>query len=170
MVNAASKTIYYASNEGNPLEQQIWQVGFDGQRKQLSSGAGFHEGNFAPSGAAYVDSFSTIMEPPRLSLCETGGKCKEFWTNRGLERYKLRAPEQVEAKAADGTTLYATLLLPASETKARASETKTKDGETKAADAETKASIPLIVNPYGGPGPQTVVNKWSSSLLFDEVY
>ena len=31
------------------------------------------------------------------------------------------------------------------------------------------ASVPLIVNPYGGPGAQTVVNRWSDSLLFDEL-
>jgi dipeptidyl-peptidase-4 len=29
--------------------------------------------------------------------------------------------------------------------------------------------VPLIVNPYGGPGPMTVVDKWSDSLLFDEL-
>jgi dipeptidyl-peptidase 4 len=52
-------------------------------------------------------------------------------------------------KAHDGTTLYATLLLP--------------EGATAA------ASVPLIVNPYGGPGPQTVCNRWSDALLFDEV-
>ena len=61
----------------------------------------------------------------------------------------LRAPEQLEVKAHDGTTLYATLLLP--------------DGATNA------ASVPLIVNPYGGPGPQTVANHWADSLLFDEL-
>ncbi len=31
------------------------------------------------------------------------------------------------------------------------------------------AFVPLIVNPYGGPGAQTVNNKWSDSLLFDEL-
>ena len=31
------------------------------------------------------------------------------------------------------------------------------------------SSVPLIVNPYGGPDVQTVVNRWSDSLLFDEL-
>jgi dipeptidyl-peptidase 4 len=35
-VDHAAKLIHYASNEGNPLEQQLWQVDFDGERKQLS--------------------------------------------------------------------------------------------------------------------------------------
>ena len=89
------------------------------------------------------------MDPPSLSLCNGGGKCSTFWQTRALEPYRLRAPEPLEVKAHDGTVLYATLLLPAS--------------------AADPASVPLIVNPYGGPGPQTVVNKWGDSLLFDEL-
>ena len=42
----------------------------------------------------------------------TPGKCRVFWQTRALEAYRLRAPEQLEVKAHDGTTLYATLLLP----------------------------------------------------------
>jgi dipeptidyl-peptidase 4 len=29
--------------------------------------------------------------------------------------------------------------------------------------------VPLIVNPYGGPGEPTVANRWSDGLLFDEL-
>ncbi len=149
LVDAAHKAVYYTSNEGNPLEQQVWEVAFDGKRKQITAGAGFHEANFSLTGAAFVDTWSTRLEPPRLSLCQTGGKCTLFWSNRGLEPYKLRAPEPIEVKAKDGSPLYATLLLPA--------------------NAAGMASVPLIVNPYGGPGPQTVVNKWADGLLFDEL-
>jgi hypothetical protein len=40
-VDAAAKVIRYVSNEGNPLEQQLWQVDFAGEKKQLSSGRDF---------------------------------------------------------------------------------------------------------------------------------
>jgi dipeptidyl-peptidase-4 len=150
LVDAAHKTVYYTSNETNPLEQQLWQVGFDGKRKQLTTAPGYHDLNFSPTGAAFVDKRSTALTPPELSLCKTGGECRVFWSNRGLEPYKLREPQQLEVKAKDGSTLYATLLLPANQTAA--------------------ASVPLIVNPYGGPGPQSVVNRWGGdSLLFDEL-
>jgi dipeptidyl-peptidase-4 len=73
-----------------------------------------------------------------------------FWQTRALEPYRLRAPAQFEVKAHDGSTLYATLLLP--------------EG------AATAASVPLIMNPYGGPGPQQVSNRWGNdSVLFDEL-
>lgn len=149
LLDVKGKKIYYASNEGNPLQQQLWQVDFDGKRTQLTTGAGYHDGNFAPNGSAFVDKFSTEMTPPQLSLCQVGGKCNIFWSGGGLEPYKLREPENLEVKAKDGTTLYATLLLPAG--------------------ATNPASVPLIVNAYGGPGIQTVQNKWSDSLFFDEL-
>ena len=150
LVDDKHKLVYYSSNEGNVLGQQEWQVGFDGQRKQLTSGSGYHDVNFAPTGGEFVDKYSTRMTPPRLSLCQTGGKCTVFWADGGLERYGLRAPEQLEVKAKDGTTLYATLQLPPGK--------------------DAPGSVPLIVNPYGGPGPQTVVDRWGGDgFLFDQV-
>jgi dipeptidyl-peptidase 4 len=152
-VDHESKLIRYASNEGNPLEQQLWQVSFAGERKKLTSGAGTHDGNFAPTGGGFVDKQSALMEPPSVWLCQqvesAASRCNEFWSTRAAEPYRLRAPERLEVKAHDGTTLYATLLLP--------------DGVT------GPASVPLIVNPYGGPGPQTVANRWGDGLLFDEL-
>ena len=148
------KQVYFSSNEGNVLGQHVWQVGFDGQRKALTEGPGYHDGIFADSGGAWVDTFSTRMTAPQLSLCREGGECKTFWSTRALDSLGLRPPEQLEVKAADGTTLYATLMLP--------------EGAT------APASVPLIVNPYGGPGPQTVIDRygdnfWADNLLFDQL-
>jgi dipeptidyl-peptidase-4 len=148
-VDPAARLVFYQSNEGNVLEQQLWQVSFDGERKQLSAGAGFHTGNFAPVGGAFADRQSSSMEAPTVRLCAEPGKCNVIWSTRALEPYHLRAPEQLEVKAHDGSTLYATLLLP--------------EG------VATPASVPLIVNPYGGPGPEPVANRWDDSLLFDEL-
>ncbi len=69
-------------------------------------------GNFAPAGGAFVDRQSARIDPPTLRLCQAAGKCNVFWQTRAMESYHLRAPEQLEVKAHDGTTLYATLLLP----------------------------------------------------------
>ena len=148
-VDHARKLVYYASNEGDPLEQQVWQVSFDGDRKQLSTGAGSHQPEFAPTSDAFSDKYSSLMNAATFQLCRSGSKCNVYWTTHALNAYHLRAPEKLEVKANDGTTLYATLLLPAED--------------------KSAASVPLIVNPYGGPGPQDVANRWSDSLLFDEL-
>ena len=154
-VDSAKKLIRYASNEGNPLQQQLWQVSFAGERKQLTTAPGFHDGNFVPQGASFVDKHSTLVDPPKLELCDAEDKCKVIWATHALDAYHLRAPEQLEVKAHDGATLYATLLLP--------------EGPANATGATGPTSIPLIVNPYGGPGVQDVTNRWGDGLLFDEL-
>jgi dipeptidyl-peptidase-4 len=148
-VDPERKEIYYASNESSPLDQQIWQVGFDGERKQLTTGTGHHGAIFTPIGGSFTDKFSSRMEPPVLELCAVGTKCMAFWASHAIDAYDLRAPEQLEVKANDGITLYATVLLPEKST--------------------GTASVPLIVNPYGGPAVQTVLNMWGDGMMFDEL-
>jgi dipeptidyl-peptidase-4 len=151
-VDTANKLVYYTSNEGGVLDKQVWQVTFAGERKQLSAEAGTHavdDGNFSPVSASYVTKYSTALTPPELEYCKTGGPCAPFWVNHGYDAFQLTAPQHLEVKAHDGTTLYATLLLP--------------QGVT------NPASVPLIVNPYGGPGPLSVGNEWNRTTLFDEL-
>ncbi len=146
-LDAKNKLVDYVSNEGNPLEKQLWEVSFDGQRRQLSSGAGVHEGSFAPAGAAFTDRQSARTMPPVLRICAGAGKCSVFWQSHALDAYHMVEPKVLQVKAHDGTTLYATLLVP---------------------EGAAKASVPLITNPYGGPGEQMVINNWGG-LLFDEL-
>ena len=148
-VDPEHKEIEYASNEGSALDQQVWQATFDGERKQLTTGAGNHDADFAPTGSRFTDKYSSRMEPPVLDLCAVGSKCATFWASHSIDAYGLHGPEQLEVKAHDGTTLYGTLLLPE--------------------NMSAAASVPLIVNPYGGPAVQTVLNRWSDALLFDEL-
>jgi dipeptidyl-peptidase-4 len=163
-VDIARKIVDYASNEGDPLEQQLWQANFNGERRQLSEGAGFHQATFSPDGGAFIDKFSTRMTPPVMRVCRTTDKagdkpgeksgadsCRVFWETHALDSYHLHPPEQFEVKAHDGTTLYATLLLP------------------EGASSTNPAGTPLVVNPYGGPHDQIVTNHWSGALLFDEL-
>jgi len=152
-IDAGRQRVYYASNEGNATEQQLWQVSFDGERKQVTTQAGFHEADFAPAGGAFVDRFSDWLTPTTSSICSVDGSCHLFWSTHAMDAYHLRAPEPLEVKASDGTMLYGTILLPEGP----------KDGSRPDA-----ASVPLIVNPYGGPAVQTVLNKWGGDgFLFD---
>jgi dipeptidyl-peptidase-4 len=168
-VDPARKIVTYASNEGNPLEQQTWEVTFNGERRQLSAGAGFHDASFAPDGKTFADKYSTRATTPVIRICPVANvaqtdpiaaqvahagpasaqNCRVFWETHTLDSYQLRLPQPLEVKAHDGTTLYATLLMPSGST--------------------NPATVPLIVNPYGGPHGQEVVNQWNDNLLFDNV-
>ena len=148
-VDPSRKEVLYSSNEGDPQDRQAWKVSFGGERTRLTEGAGFHDVQFASIGGNYADKFSTRKNPPVVQMCGVGTSCVAFWGSNAVEELALRAPTPMEAKAKDGTVLYGTLLMPA--------------------NAAGAGSVPLIVNPYGGPYVQTVVNRWSDSVLFDEL-
>ena len=154
-VDPARKLVAYASNQGNPLEQQIWEVNFNGESRPLSAGEGFHNATFSPDGNVFTDTYSTLATTPIVRLCHAAAEpasaenCRVFWQTHVLGGYRVKTPVQFEVKAHDGTTLYATLLMPSG--------------------SANPATVPLIVNPYGGPHAQEVVNQWHDNLLFDNV-
>jgi dipeptidyl-peptidase-4 len=149
-VDAAHSTIYFSSNEGDPISSNTWKVDIKGNRAPLTTGAGSHHINLSPDGSHYVDSFSNLTTTGTVSLCQSGGSCNQLWSRASLESAHLSAPRIITTTAHDGkTTLYSVLILP--------------EG------AKDPASVPVIVNPYGGPGPMTVTNGWSDEYLFDEL-
>lgn len=149
-IDPKTQMVYYVSNEGDPRQQQIWQIRLDGSgKKQISQQRGVHDSDFAPAGGWYVDTWSTTMNPPQVSVCHVQQGCHVFWQSRSIDEYALKAPIVLELKPHDSPTLYGTLLLP---------------------DSTAPASVPLIVNPYGGPHAQSVQDKWGQvSFLFDQI-
>jgi dipeptidyl-peptidase-4 len=110
--------------------------------------------DFDPKNAKYyVDDYSAVTTAPSASLCSVGGSCTPFWQAHSPEAYNLLTPKFVEFKAADGTTtLQGMILLPPA------------GGQMNAG-----GKAPLIVNPYGGPGAQTIRNAWLGADLFDQI-
>ena len=151
-VDEKAGIVYYISNEGDPREQQVWSVKLDGSdAKQLTQAHGVHKPEFSPDARRYADNFSNVKTPPMVAMCSVSGTtCQTFWHPVLNPEYKLMAPRQLTLKASDGTTLYASLMLPPGE--------------------HANGSVPLINNPYGGPHAQTVENSWGGrTTLFDQV-
>jgi len=150
-VNEVTHTVYYLSNEGDPRQRQIWAIGLTGEGKhQVSHSGEWHEPVFSLNTNFFADTFSSVMTPPVVDLCRRETDCQAIWKAPTLD-VVLTPPLALEFKAADGaTTLYGRLALPPGKTAA--------------------ASVPLIVNPYGGPHVQTVNGKWNvRERLFDQV-
>ncbi|MDR3747730.1 MAG: DPP IV N-terminal domain-containing protein [Acidobacteriota bacterium] len=145
--------VYFSANEGDWRQENVFSVGLDGQGfRRVSKGNGTHTADFEPKDAKYyVDRYSAVMTPPAVSLCAVNGACKAFWKPHSVEGYSLLAPKFVDFKAADDTTLLGQILLPVS------------------GPMVAGGKVPLIVNPYGGPGVQSVRDAWIGGDLFDQV-
>ena len=145
------ETIFYTSTEGSPLDKNLWSIALDGtQKHRITNTPGVHDTDLSPDGTHFVDFSSAPTTRPTTSLCDTA-HCTTFWTMTSFAPTGVTT-ELVTLKAADGvTTLYGYLTQPA----------------THAA----KASIPLILNPYGGPTPVAGINNaWPGhTVLFDSL-
>jgi dipeptidyl-peptidase-4 len=146
-VDEARKLVYYVSNEGSPLENQLWRVGLDGANKtRLSTNKGVRTINMSPTAGYYTESFSSITTPPATTIHAADGAQIAVLRepDRSVEdKYELLPAEFVQLKAADGTPLYARLIRPAG--------------------FHADRKYPAIVMVYGGPGAQSVRNVWSGA-------
>ena len=99
-----------------------------------------------------MDDYSNLTTPPSISLCTVDGRCNPFWKARSVAAYNLLTPKLVDFKAADGTTMLGgAILLP----------------ESGAMMANGK--VPLILNPYGGPGVPDIPDTWGEIGFFDQI-
>jgi dipeptidyl-peptidase-4 len=155
-VDESAGTVYFVANAGDLRQRQLFAVKLDGsgQMQKISREPGTHGVAMADNAKYYVDTFSASAAPPRMSVCKLDGTCTAFWEARSVEQYNLPGPKRLELKAADSTTtLYGTLLLPPADV-----------------IAAHGGKVPLVNNPYGGPGAQNVVDKWGGpNYLFDVI-
>ena len=146
-VDEPRQTLYFVSSEASPLERQLYSIKLSGRdRRRISQGAGTHTISMSPGTEYYLDSFSSITQPPRRTLHTSDGA--EWSVYREADRrltdeYEVLPTEIVTFKGSDGTPFYARLIKPAH---FRAGE-----------------KYPAVVMVYGGPGAQSVRDSWSGA-------
>ena len=150
-VDEESGTVFFTANKDDPREEKLFSVKLDGSGiKTISSESGSSIATFNKNGSHYLETFSTALTPPRISICTAPSSCQKIWQARSIADYDLIAPKPLEFKAEDGTKLYGYLILPR--------------------NTGPSAKIPLIVHIYGGPGNQTVKNAWGgTNALFHQI-
>ena len=105
-VDEAAGVVYVNCNKNDPRQRQIYAVKLDGSAVQrVSREDGTHHATYADDGQHYVDEFSALMTPPRLSMCNAGAACQKVWDSRSVEGFGLTTPRFLEFKADDATTL-----------------------------------------------------------------
>lgn len=151
-VDESQAKVYFVSTEASPLERHFYSVKLNGKdRTRISREAGMHAIAMAPDAQHYLDTFSSLSEPPRVDIRSINGeRWSEFQAPKHAvaEEYALQPAEIVQLKAQDGKVLYGSLTKP---TNFRAGE-----------------KYPAIVMVYGGPGVQEVVNSWQGAT-WDQV-
>lgn len=136
--------VYFSGTKDSPMERHVYRVRLDGFGLQrLTQGAGTHTASFAPRGDAYLDSFSSLHEPPRQTLHRLDGTLLSTVreaNRRVLDEYDLAATELMDFADEAGTRFYARLTRPA--------------------NFQPGRQYPAVVIVYGGPHGQAIRNAW----------
>ncbi len=127
--------LFYTSSEPTHLERHLYSIGLDGANKQrITSEAGTHSISMGPGGAYYLDTISSLSQPPITTLHAGDGRQLAVYRERAREAsaYEFLPAEIVPFHAADGTLLYGRVIKPAG--------------------FQSGRKYPVVVLVYGGPG------------------
>jgi dipeptidyl-peptidase-4 len=148
-----TETLFYVSNQGDPLDSYLWSVKLDGSAPvKLTKEAGTHDTLLAPDHKHYSDQYSTYKMPFVGRVCTVGGdsNCATFWRSNEIPSATGVESSIVNFTAADGVTkIYATLTMPSGK--------------------NDPGSVPLVMNPYGGPLATPEVHNGWTSPIFNEL-
>jgi dipeptidyl-peptidase-4 len=138
--------IYFTANEKSSLESHFYRIKMDGSGfERLSKEEGWHSINMCPTGEYYIDTYSTVMVPPRMDLYKAdGSKLHTIEENKveELSQYQMTTPEFFTIPTEDGKELPAIMIKPP--------------------NFEKNKQYSVIFTIYGGPESLRVANRWES--------
>jgi dipeptidyl-peptidase-4 len=146
-VDEANAFVYFSGTERSVLGSDVYRIRLDGSGLQrLSAAPGAHNATFNPSLTMYVDSFSDVETPARITLHHNDGTAVRVVDANEpltLRQYRLSKPEFVQIRTRDGFVMEAMLIRPA--------------------NFDPAKKYPVYQHTYSGPHSQQVRNAWGGT-------
>jgi len=156
-IDEAKRTIYFTATEKTPIERQLYSTSLDTpdphKINRISQEDGLHSISMSPDARFYVDTFNSTAQPPQVSLHSADGKLVSYLLENRLNDQHPDAPYVADNSvpefgtltAADGQLLHYQVFKPR--------------------HFDPAKRYPAIVDVYGGPDVQRVVNRWTGSTF-----
>ncbi len=144
--------VYFDANAETPLEQHAYRAPLDtntpDKPQKITSEPGQHALSFAKNMARYIDHFSSVDTPPRVSVHKADGTRLFAVEENRLDKHHpyfpyLKNDPKItfgQLSTDDGQTLYYRLIW--------------------ARDFDPDQKHPVLIYHYGGPHAQLVKNQW----------
>lgn len=154
-IDEKRRTVYFTATAQSPTQRQLYSASLDTEdpRKvhRISAGDGVHGITMSSHASFYVDTFSSTTQPPQVSLHGADGKLLARLLENRLDAQHPDAPYLADnsvpefgtLQAADGQILYYKLFKPR--------------------HFDPSKRYPAIVDVYGGPGVQRVLDTWTGA-------
>jgi len=141
-LDEGAREVYFAAGRDSPTHRQVFKVSLDGGEPQaLTREPGMHDAVFAPDFSSYIHSFHNRSNPPALTLRRPEGSPTHVLHPAAAIELDLPSPELHRFSADDGTVLHAAVYRP-----------------------KTSGKAPVVVEVYGGPQAQMVVDGWDETV------
>ncbi len=156
-VDEKRRLIYFTATEKNPTERHLYRTSLDTRDPlhvtRITQEAGLHSINMAPDAKFYVDLFASGQQPAQVSVNDAEGIRISYLLENRLDATHPEAPylsdnaiaEFGTLKAADGQTLHYKVFKPL--------------------HFDPTRRYPAIVDVYGGPSVQRVIDNWNGAAF-----
>lgn len=139
--------IHFTADRDGPGERHLYRSPPNrGPVVRVSREPGTHRPRFNDQGSLYLDTWSDIDSPPRLSVHDANGTLlREIHPSRreNLDRFRLSSPRFLQVPTRDGFIMEAMMILPH--------------------DFDPARMYPVLVHVYGGPGLPRVRRRWGGT-------
>ena len=154
-IDEKNRLIYFTATEKSPTERHLYRISLDTQDSsrvaRVTREHGLHSVTMSSEADFYIDSFNSRNQPPGVRLFAADGTLKAELLENRLDATHPYAPylaghsagDISTLRAPDGQTLYYRLHQPA--------------------NFDPAKRYPAIIDVYGGPGVQRVLDNWSGS-------
>ena len=154
-VDEGHRLLYFTATAKSPLERQLYRVSLDtrdpSNMDRITREDGLHSIVMPPDGSFYVDAFNSVDQPPQIGLHASDGALITYLIENRLNELHPDAPFAADNSvpefgtlaAADGQRLHYRLFKPL--------------------HFDPTKRYPAIIDVYGGPGVQRVLNSWTGS-------
>jgi len=156
-IDEKTRTVYFSATEKSPTERHLYSTSLDTvdphKVHRITQEAGVHGISMSPDARFYIDNFTNSSQPPQVGLHAVDGTLKSWLLENRLDAQHPDAPYLADNSiaeigtltAADGQTLYYQIFKPL--------------------HFDPAKRYPAIVDVYGGPGVQRVINNWHGNLF-----
>jgi dipeptidyl-peptidase-4 len=151
-VDERTRRVYFTANLPSPIERQLYWVSLDkpGKPVRVTQGAGWHGVSMSKDARVFVDGYSNTATPRSVTLRTANGAPLAVMLANKLDAAHPYAPyaashaqpEFGTLSAADGQQLHYSMLKPR--------------------NLVAGKRYPVLVDVYGGPGVQRVMNAWGN--------
>jgi dipeptidyl-peptidase 4 len=144
--------LYFLGWQKSPVERHLFRVSLEGgEPEQLTSEPGMHGVVIAPDFSSFIDVWDNREHPPSITVRSMTGAPQHVLHESTPVDLDLRAPELHQLRTRDGVELHAAVYRPHSP-------------PPRAGEGQRGGRAPVIVEVYGGPGPQMVNDSWVQTV------